>query len=423
MIDIKRIVENRDEVERALLKRMDKASLDLDTILETYKKKVDLQRDYEKLRADQNSYNDKMASVEKGSAEFKELIEMLKTKAGEVKEAEELVRTESEKLDSLVEVLPNIPDEDVVAGEKENNEVIETYGEKPQFDFEIKDHIQLGDELSLFDFDRAAKMGGAQMAMYRGDGALLEFGLIQFFISEHVKDGFEFILPPHLLTEDAAYVAGQLPKFREDVYWTQDGSCLLPTAETALANFYKDEVIEEKDLPKKLFGYTPCYRREAGSYRANERGLMRMHQFNKVEMFQYTTDFGSEEAFLELVNKASDLVKKLGLHHNIVKLAAGDCSAGMARTYDVEVYLPYLERYIEVSSISNARDYQARRGNMRFKPTEGGKPRFMHTLNASGLATSRLMVAIVETYQNKDGSITVPEVLRKFVGKDLIKKS
>lgn len=420
MIDIKKIVNNREGVRKALLKRMDEKDLDLERIVALYKERQEALKRFEELRAQQNSYNEKIAKLDKESQAFKDLVKNLKAVSIDVKRLDEEVRSYGDKLTALVEQLPNIPDVDVVAGGKESNEVIETFGEKPQRDFKIKDHVEIGEELGLFDFERAAKMGGAQMAMYRGDGALLEWALIQFFIKEHIADGYEMVLPPHLLTENSAYVAGQLPKFKDDVFWTTDGYCLLPTAETALANFYKDEIVDESDLPKKLFAYTPCYRKEAGSYRTNERGLMRMHQFNKVEMFQYTTDLGSDQAFDELVGKAKKLVEKLGLHYNLVKLAAADCSAGMARTYDVEVYLPGLDRYIEVSSCSNARDYQTRRGDMRFKPADGGKPRLMHSLNASGLATSRLMVAIIETYQNADGSITVPEVLRSFVGKDKI---
>ena len=257
--------------------------------------------------------------------------------------------------------------------------------------------------------------------MYVGDGAKLEWALINFFIDEHLADDYEMILPPHLLVEDSAYTAGQLPKFRDDVYWVQDGNCLLPTAETALVNIYRDEILDEKNLPKKFFAYTPCYRREAGSYRASERGLMRTHQFNKVEMFQYTTHEQSKDAFEELVEKASNLVKKLGLHYRVSKLAAGDCSAPAARTYDVEVWIPAIEKYYEVSSISNVREYQARRGNIRYK-TKDKETKFVHMLNASGLATSRLMVALLENYQNEDGSITIPEVLQKYIGKKVIEK-
>jgi seryl-tRNA synthetase len=230
------------------------------------------------------------------------------------------------------------------------------------------------------------------------------------------------IIPPHIVNEQAAYTAGQIPKFKEDVYWVNDSQCLIPTAETALTNIYREEIVEESELPKKFFAYTPCYRREAGSYRSNERGLIRVHQFNKVEMYTFSTQEQSAELFNELTQKAENLVEGLGLHYNTVKLAAGDCSAPAARTLDVEVWLPALGQYYEVSSISNAREYQARRGEMKYRPKDGSKNRYMHTLNASGLATSRLMVAMLETYQQPDGSILVPEVLQKYTGFDKIEK-
>jgi len=421
MIDIKQIIEQPEKVKQGLLKRMDPKDLDLDTITSLYNKKKEAQTKFEALRSEQNSFNDQMSKAPKGSDEFKTLIIQLKAKAQEVKTAEEDLRKTDEELTAKLEVLPNIPDEDVVAGGKEANEVLSEHGKKPEFDFELKDHVDLMTSLGLVDFERAAKVGGAQMSMYVGQGAILEWALLNFFIKEHLADGYTMILPPHLLTEKSGYGAGQLPKFREDVYWNQDGDFLLPTAESALANIHRDETLDETELPRKYFAYTPCYRREAGSYRANERGLMRMHQFNKVEMFQYTAQEKSDEAFEELLGKACKLVDKLGLHYRVVKLAAGDCSAGMARTYDVEAWMPFMQTYYEVSSVSNARDYQARRGNMRYKPADGDKTKFMHTLNASGLATSRLMVALVETYQNKDGSLTVPEVLREWVGADTIK--
>jgi seryl-tRNA synthetase len=300
--------------------------------------------------------------------------------------------------------------------------VVKEVGEKPTFDFEIKDHVELGTDLELFDFERAAKVSGANFSMYRGWGARLEWALINYFINEHIKDGYEMIIPPNLVIEESAYTAGQLPKFKDDVYWVQDGLCLIPTAETVLTNIYRDEILEEKDLPRKFFAYTPCYRREAGSYRANEKGLIRVHQFNKVEMYQFTTENQADEMLEELVAKAERIVEGLGLHYRTVKLAAGDCSAGAAKTFDVEVYLPSIDQYYEVSSASNVREYQARRGNMRYKPADGGKPKYMNTLNASGLATSRLMVALVETYQQEDGSILIPEVLQPYLGVDKITK-
>lgn len=416
MIDIKRIIEDRENVEKGLLKRIPADKLDLDTIISLYESRKQLQTQYDVKRGEQNAFNEKMSQIEKGSEEFKQLVIDLKAKSEEIKNLEIELRKAEEEFKSKIEVLPNIPDDDLLGGEKENNQVIKIVGEKPTFDFPIKDHVELGKDLGMFDFETAAKVSGANFSMYRKLGAQLEWALINYFISEHIKSGYEMIIPPNLVVEQSAYAAGQLPKFKDDVYWVQDGLCLIPTAETVLTNIYRDSVVEEKDLPKKFFAYTPCYRREAGSYRANEKGLIRVHQFNKVEMYQFAAEDKSKEAFDELVGKAEDLVAKLGLHYRVVKLAAGDCSAGAARTYDIEVYMPSLDTYYEVSSVSNVTDYQARRGNMRYKLTEGGKLKYMHTLNGSGLATSRLMVALVETYQQKDGSIIIPEVLRPFMG-------
>jgi seryl-tRNA synthetase len=422
MLDIKRITEDREKVQIGLSKRMESSEVSkiLDKITTLYEEKKNLKKEYEEKRAEQNSFNQKMSQVEKGSNEFQELIGNLKELSLKVKEVEEQVRKKDEELQSLLEVLPNIPDEDVVAGGKENNEVVREIGEKPTFDFEIKDHVALGENLEILDLERASKISGANFFMYKNKLAQLEWGLINYFVKSHLEDGYEMIMPPHLVTEESAYTAGQLPKFKEDVYWVEDGNCLIPTAETVLSNIHRDEILEEKDLPKKYFAYTPCYRREAGSYRANERGIIRVHQFNKVEMFQYTTPEKSDEALEELVAKAEKLVKELGLHYRVTKLAADDCSAGAAKTYDIEVWLPAIQQYYEVSSASNVREYQARRGEIRYRPEGNGKIKYVHMLNASGLATSRLMVSILETYQNKDGSITVPEVLVPYVGFDKI---
>ena len=422
MIDIKRIVENKEEVERALSKRMRVEDMHLDEIIDLYNKRKKILTEYESKRAQQNSFNTKMAGIEKGSEEFKKLVSDLKVLSENVKELERNVDELTDRLTSLVEVLPNIPDDDVVAGEKEANQVIKVVGEKPVFDFPIKDHVELGDSLGLFDLDRAVKMSGNNFVMYKGWGARLEWALLNYFIDSHLSDGYEMVLPPHIVGERSGYTAGQLPKFKDDVYWLKDlDQFLIPTAETALDNLFRDEILNEKDLPKKYFSYTPCYRKEAGSYRANEKGLIRVHQFNKVEMYQYTIQEGSDLAFEELLQKAERLVANLGLHYRVSKLAAGDCSAPAARTYDIEVWLPAISQYYEVSSISNVRDYQARRGNMRYRK-EDGSIEYMHTLNASGLATSRLMVALVETYQQKDDSILIPDVLRKYIGVDKIEK-
>lgn len=423
MIDIKRIVESKDEVEKGLSKRMKIEDMHLDEIIKIYEEKLNVLKEYESNRAQQNSYNEKMAKTDKNSEEFKSLLTELKNLSTKVKELEGKVSDLDCKLKVLLEVLPNIPDEDVVAGEKESNQVIKVVGEKPNFDFEIKDHVQLGTELKLFDFERASKLSGNNFSLYTGLGARLEWALINYFIDEHIKDGYEMILPPHIVGEMSGYTAGQLPKFKDDVYWLkEENQFLIPTSETSMTSLFRDEILDEKDLPKKFFSYTPCYRREAGTYRANERGLIRVHQFNKVEMYQFTTKDGSEKAFDELVSKAENLVAGLGLHYRVSKLAAGDCSAGAAKTYDIEVWLPAVGQYYEVSSVSNVREYQSRRGNMRYKPSNGGKTEYLSTLNGSGLATSRLMVALVETYQQKDGSIIIPEALRRYIGVDKISK-
>jgi seryl-tRNA synthetase len=248
---------------------------------------------------------------------------------------------------------------------------------------------------------------------------MLEWALLNFFISEHIKDGYEMIIPPHMLNYESGVTAGQFPKFESDVFWLEGMSprrFLLPTAETALVNIHRDEILSEEELPHKYFAYTPCYRSEAGSYRTEERGMIRGYQFNKVEIVQYTKEDESDAAFEEMLNKAKSLVEKLGLHFQISKLAAGDCSHSMARTYDIEVWIPSMGIYKEVSSVSNARDYQARRGMMRYRDKETGKVKYVHTLNASGLATSRLVPAIVEQYQTSKGEVIIPTVLRPFMG-------
>ena len=423
MLDIKRIVQNKEAVEKALLKRMDKKSLNLDEIISTYNLRKQAQHDFDMKKSEQNEYNSKMASVDKNSDDFKNLVSELRKKSLEVKKAEESLKQLDEKLIHELEVLPNIPDEDVSAGGKEANQVIKMVGEKRTFNFKIKDHVELGKALGLFNLDTASKISGNNFNMYTNLGARLEWAIINYFINEHIKSGYTMIIPPNLVTRESAYCAGQLPKFEEDVYWVQDGLCLIPTAETALTNIFRNEILDEKELPKKFFAYTPCYRREAGSYRANEKGLIRMHQFNKVEMYQFTKEDGSEKAFDELVEKAESLVNGLKLHYRVVKLAAGDCSAAAAKTYDIEVYIPSLDMYYEVSSVSNVRDYQSRRGNMRYKKEKDGEIKYMHTLNGSGLATSRLMVSLLETYQQEDGSIAIPEILRPFMDNmDIISK-
>ncbi|MBQ1257674.1 MAG: serine--tRNA ligase [Clostridia bacterium] len=422
MLDINLIRSNPEYVTEALKKR--EYTVDLSELLEWDARRRAILQENENLKAESNKKSKEIPMRKKQGLDATELLNELK----EIKEKIAVLDNEQgeleEKIRKFVLALPNLPAEDVVAGGKEANEVIKVFGEKPEFEYEPKNHVDLCTSLGLIDYERGVKMGGNGYWLYTGEGAKLEWALLNYFITEHIKDGYEFMLPPHILTYDCGLTAGQFPKFEEDVFrLTEEGfHFLLPTAETALINLYRGEILNENDLPRKLFAYTPCYRREAGTYRASERGMIRGHQFNKVEMFGYTKPEDSTAMLKELIDKACRLVEGLGLHYQLSKLAAGDCSASMATTYDIELWIPSMNEYKECSSVSNARDYQARRGNIRFRRNDTKKIEFVHTLNGSGLATSRLMPAIVEQYQQPDGSVIVPEVLRPFFGKDRIVK-
>lgn len=417
MLDIKLIIEKPDYVVNALKRK--NWDFDPTEIISLSNERKRLLQITEANKAQQNKLSASVPMLKKEGKDVSEIFVTVKKLASENKENEVRLAEIEKQIHNILCVLPNLPDDDLLPGDKENNKVIKVFGKKPEFvGFAPKNHVDLCESLDIVDYKRAAKISGSGTWIYKGLGAELEWALINFFISEHLKNGFEFILPPHLLNYESGYTAGQFPKFESDVF-TVEGMepkrFLLPTAETALVNLHRNEILKEEELPRKYFAYTPCYRSEAGSYRTEERGMIRGYQFNKVEIVQYTTDTGSDEAFEEMINISSGLVEKLGLHYQLSKLAAGDCSHSMARTYDVEVYIPSMDIYKEVSSASNARDYQARRGMMRYKDKDG-KMHFVHTLNASGLATSRLVPAIVEQYQQADGSVIIPEVLRPFMG-------
>ncbi|MBQ9341365.1 MAG: serine--tRNA ligase [Lachnospiraceae bacterium] len=423
MLDIKRIRENPEEVAAALKKR--NLDVDFTELLTLDKDRRTLLQSVEEKKNDRNITSKKIPVMKKNGEDVTAELERMKKVGDEIAEENDKVREIEEKIKYILDRLPNIPADDVAAGGKENNKVVKTFGEKPTFDFEPKNHVDLCKMHNLIDYERGVKIAGEGSWLYTGKGAILEWALLNFFIREHIKDGYNFILPPHMLGYQCGYVAGQFPKYVEEDYWidggpNEKGNFLLPTAETALVNIHRDEILKEEELPKRYFAYTPCFRREAGSSRIEERGMVRGHQFNKVEMVQYAHPDHSEEAFDELLKKAESLVQKLGLHYQLSKLAADDCSFSMGRTCDIEIWIPSMGIYKEVSSVSNGYDYQARRGNIRFRDSEG-KMRFVHTLNGSGLATSRVLPAIVEQYQQADGSIVVPEVLRQDVGTDIIK--
>ena len=417
MIDINLIRENPQKVKEALAKKL--WDTDFTELLGWDAERKQLLAVVEGNKAEMNKLSASVPAAKKAGEDVSKIFAKVKEIAAANKDNEEKLKVLDEKIFNFVSELPNIPDDDLVGGGKENNKVIRVVGEKPTFDFKMKDHVELAESLGLVDYNRGAKIAGRGAWIYTNLGAQLEWALLNYFITTHLKDGYTFILPPHLLNEQSGFGAGQFPKFREDVFWLEGlepQRFLLPTAETALVNLYRDEILKEDELPKKFFAYTPCYRREAGSYRTEERGMIRGYQFDKVEMVQYTKPEDSDAAFEELVAKAEGLVKGLGLHYQVSKLAAGDISHSMARTYDIEVYLPSMGIYKEVSSASNARDYQARRTMCRYRDTATGKTRYVHTLNASGLATSRIFPAILEQNQQADGSVKIPEVLQPFMG-------
>ena len=435
MLDIKKIKENPDAVKAGLKAKEVDCDAIIDKILELDVQVRGLKTSTETKTAQKNKIskeNGKLFGMKKGlekkGENTAEVDGKIAANVAAVAEIDAAIEGDKAKLKELeaefytnMLALPNLPDGDLLPGGKENNEPLRYIGEKHSFDFEPKHHVDLCTNLGLIDYERGVKLAGGGNWMYTGMGARLEWALLNYFIDTHTADGYDFILPPHMLEYQCGLTAGQFPKFADEVFKianhpTEGGTFyMLPTAEAALASVYRDEILTEADLPKKFFAYTPCFRREAGSHRADERGMVRGHQFNKVEMFQFTTPEGSDEAFEELVKKAENLVAGLGLHFRTVKLAAGDCSASMARTYDIEILIPSMNGYKEVSSVSNARDYQARRGNIRYRRADG-KLDFVHTLNGSGLATSRIFPAIVEQNQRADGSIVVPEVLRKYLG-------
>ena len=427
MIDIKLIKEDP----QAIIKRYEAKEAfvadEIARILELDKARRELIAENEAKKAEQNRVTKLIPQMKKAGEDTTEIFAQMKELSETIKVNDARQKEIDGELRGLMLALPNLPDPDLAPGGKENNQPIRYFGEPHKFDFEPKNHVDLCTDLGLIDYQRGVKLSGNGFWIYRGMGARLEWALLNYFIDTHIADGYELVLVPHMLGYECGLTAGQFPKFENDVYWLNTAEdetrrFMLPTAETALVSLHRDEILTEADLPRKYISYTPCFRREAGSYRADERGMVRGHQFNKVEMVQYTLPEKSDEAFEELVGKAERLVSGLGFHFRTVKLAAADCSASMARTYDIEIQIPSMNGYKEVSSVSNARDYQARRGNMRVRRADTGKIELLHTLNGSGLATSRILPALVEQNQMADGSVKVPEVLQKYVGVEVLKK-
>jgi len=436
MLDINNLRNDQNAREK-LIKRAPDAPIDQIIKLDEQLKK-DKQKN-ETLRSQRNVASDQIATLMKtDKSKAQEMIIQMKHLGTQIESGDKKIAKREMQLAGILSSLPNIPYDGVVFGGKEANKIVTTYGEKPKFNFTPKDHVTLCAELGLIDYERGTRMSGSGHWVYTGNGALLEWALLNYFVDFHMKNKYKFIMPPHILNYESGYAAGQFPRFMDDIFFVRaergkggakfdpkTSKFLAPTSETALINMHRGETLQSENLPIKYFGYSPCYRGEPGGYGASERGTIRGHQFNKIEMFIFCNPWESGDMFNELVHNAEELIKGLGLHFTTVALAAGDMSSAMAKTYDTEVWLPSLSEYKEVSSISNATCFQARRANVRAKTTthectdgvckKVNKTEFAHTLNASGLATSRLIPAIVEQFQNEDGSVNVPEVLHKYM--------
>lgn len=417
MIDIKLIREQPEIVRDCLAKRG--APMDLEAVLRTDAKRRELQFDMEQLRAQQNKASEEIARLKRDQQDVAAVLATMKSVSARIKELEEEVRrVDSDVQDGLL-AIPNLVDGSVPVGpDASHNRVERTWGEPPRFDFEPKDHVDLGAALGILNFERAAKIASARFCLSMGAGARLERALINFFLDVHTAEhGYTEVLPPFMANSDSLRGTGQLPKFKEDLFVIGNEGrdlFLVPTAEVPVTNIHRDEILRAEDLPLRYAAYSPCFRSEAGSYGKDTRGMIRQHQFNKVELVKFTTPESSSAELESLTADAERILQKLGLPYQVVSLCTGDLGFASAKTYDIEVWLPGQNAYREISSCSNFTDFQSRRANIRFR--RGKKPEFVHTLNGSGLAVGRTVVAILENYQQGDGSVAIPEALRPYMG-------
>jgi len=419
MLDIHRLREDPIGIEKRLQGR--DPSIDLTEILELDEKRLSLIQQVEERKAERNRGSQEVGRLKKDGKDTTELIASLSSLAEEIAHLDDELKQVSARIDHLLALLPNVPHPSVPVGAREEKVVLRSYKESPLFDFPIKHHLEIGEEKGILDFNRAATIAGARFPMYVGMGARLEMALIQFMFFYHVKNGYIPVIPPFLANSESFFVASQLPKFADDVYYCEkDDLYLNPTAESILVNLHRGEILSLEDLPLNYVAYTPCFRREAGTYGEDERGLIRVHQFNKVEMFKFTAQEASYSELDQIVAAAEGVLQALGIHYRVTLLSTQDMAQQSSKTIDLEVYLPGQGRYYEVSSCSNCEDFQARRGNTRYRPAALGKPLYVHTLNGSGLATSRLLAAILENNQMEDGRVRIPEVLKELVGAEFI---
>jgi seryl-tRNA synthetase len=414
MLDTRFIRENPEIVKKAILDKGEK--VDLDQFLKMDLEWRNLLKEGDILKQERNTVTQDIAQLKKAGKNADEKISKMRGVSDRIKNIDQRIKDLEEKRDEILMWVPNVPHSSVPPGDETNTKVIREWGVKREFDFEPLPHWDLGESLGILDFKGAAKVAGAHFINYKGLGALLERGLINFMLNLHIqKHGYTEVLPPYLINRTSMFGTGQLPKLEEDMYHLEvDDLFLDPTAECPVTNLHREEILKEENLPIRYTAYTTCFRREAGSYGKETKGLLRVHQFNKVELVQFTQPEKSQETLEEILKNAEEVLQLLNLPYRVVLLPTQEMSFASHMTYDIEIWAPGVKKYLEVSSVSNFTDFQARRANIRFRSSN--QTEFVHTLNGSGLATPRTYAALLETYQEKDGSIVIPEVLRDFMG-------
>lgn len=416
MLDIKMIRQNTDEIKERLATRGVKAEK-IDALLEKDKRRRELLVETEGLKQKRNEVSAEIANAKRNKQDATDAIKEMREVGAKIKSLDEELEEVEATVKDMASRLPNLPNSTIPVGPDESANVeLRKVGTPREFDFEPKAHWDIGEDLGILDFDRGAKVSGARFVYYKGLGARLERAVYNFMLDEHAKEGYTEMIPPYIVNAQTMYGTGQFPKFKEDVYQVNgEDMTLIPTAEVPLTNYYRDEVIPTEKLPVYFTALTPCFRSEAGSAGRDTRGLIRMHQFNKVEMVKFSKPENSYDELEKMTQNAGNIMEKLGLPYHVITLSTGDMGFSAAMTHDLEVWMPAQNKYREISSCSNCEDFQARRAHIQYRD-ENGKLNFVHTLNGSGLAVGRTVAAILENYQNEDGSVTVPEALRPYLG-------
>ncbi len=422
MLDIKILRQNPEIIRDALKKRNN--DLDIEPAIELDKQRRAILTEVEQKKAKQNEITKQIPQMKKAGENTDAIFAEMKELSNEIKADDEKVREIDEQLRDFMLRIPNIPNPEIPVGADDSDNVeIRRFGEPRKFDFEPKAHWDIGTELDIFDFERGTKIAGTRFTVYKGLGARLERAVIQFFLNTHSDSGYTEIFPPYMVNRASMTGTGQLPKFEEDAFKVENnGFFLIPTAEVPVTNLHRDEILDGTQLPIKYTAYSACFRAEAGSAGRDTRGLIRQHQFNKVELVKFVKPEESYDELEKLTNDAEKLLQILNIPYRVVCLSTGDIGFSSAKTYDIEVWMPSYDRYVEISSCSNFEDYQARRANIRYKDNPKDKAQFVHTLNGSGLAVGRTVAAILENFQNEDGTVTIPEALVPYMGTDKISK-